>query len=295
MKRREFLRSGSSALLGVSLPVTADSDPNNKKRISASKERSDSFRKPRDFSKEPFRRLVILGESHVAGGAGSWLRNDEDRYADVVVRLINACQDTPIEYYNKGIGSNVISQRSPGYVHSVKPSALERYKKDVIDLGPDLFILAYGTNDMMAGMPVEDFREDMASIISHVKRACAPMTVLTTVLYMTAWKSWPPYDKGSVELALKYNDCVRSLAAEFDCVVADVWASQGGADWLIHFDGVHANRVGCLLIGHRVFEAICQHASGLTKQTFAHIGGTEWSRIAIQKRAASGAPFKKTW
>ena len=88
MKRREFLRSGSSALFGVGLPVTVESDPSVKKRINASqpsdRQSTDSFRKPRDFRKEPFRRLVILGESHVAGGAGSWLRNDEERYADVV-------------------------------------------------------------------------------------------------------------------------------------------------------------------------------------------------------------------
>ena len=57
------------------------------------------------------------------------------------------------------------------------------------------------------------------------------MTVLTTVYYMTGWKSYPPYDKGSVELTRRYNDCIRGLAAEFDCILADVWAAEGMADW----------------------------------------------------------------
>ena len=116
-----------------------------------------------NLRKEPFKRLVILGESTVQGGP--WLRREADRFADVLVRLINACQDEPIEYFNKGIGANAISPRSPGYEASAKPSALERYRDDVIAREPDLFILCYGLNDMRAGMPLEDFREDMAAII----------------------------------------------------------------------------------------------------------------------------------
>jgi lysophospholipase L1-like esterase len=298
MNRREFLTNGPIALLGMAAPVAASPDPrasagcSDAQRAEAKKENA---LKPRDFRKEPFKRFVILGESMVSGGAGRWLQSNEQRYADVVEGLINACQEKPVEYVNKGIGGNAISPRSPGYRQSTKPSALERYKTDVIDLNPDLFILAYGTNDMVAGMPVADFREDMARIISDVKKACAPMIVLTTIYYMTGWKSWPPFDKGSVELSLAYNDCIRGLANEFDCVVADVWAAAGGADWLIHYDGAHSNRVGCLVIGHRVFEAICQHASGLTQQTFSQIQRTDWSQMAIRKRREFGDPFQQTW
>jgi len=248
---------------------------------------------PRDFKKDPFRRLVILGESTVEGGP--WLQHNEDRFADVLVRLINACQNDPIDYFNKGIGANAISPRSPGYEKSRKPSALERYRKDVIGLDPDLFILCYGLNDMRAAMPLEDFQRDMATIIRDVQRACSPMTVLTTVYYMTGWHSFPPYDKGSVELTLEYNACIRGLAKDYDCVLADVWSAEGQADWLIHYDGVHANKVGNLAIAHRIFEAIAQHASGLTRQAFAQTRDTEWTRRTKQMRADVGDPFKKNW
>jgi len=142
---------------------------------------------------------------------------------------------------------------------------------------------------------LSDFREDMATIIRHVKEACAPLTVLTTIYYMTGWKSWPPYDKGSVELTLRYNDCLRGLAAEFDCILADVWAGEGGADWLIHYDGVHANKVGNLVIAHRVFEALAQHASGLTNWTFVQDRDTKWTQETTKRRAEVGDPFNKTW
>lgn len=249
--------------------------------------------RPRDFRKEPFRRLVVMGESTVQGGG--WLVRREHRFADLLAESINACQEHPVEYHNKGIGANAISPRSPGYAQSAKPSALERYKTDVISLRPDLFVLCYGLNDMRAGMPIADFREDMATIITGVQKACSPVTVLTTVYHMTGWRSFAPYDKGSVAATLEYNACIRGLAEEHGCVLADVWAAEGLADWLIHPDGVHANRVGNLLIAHRVFEAIAQHASGLTTWTFAQDHDTVWTQRTTKMRAQAGDPFQKSW
>ncbi len=258
------------------------------------RETAPAFQRPKDYHKEPFRRMVIMGESTVEGGP--WLQVlPDDRYADVLRRLINSCQQRPVEYYNKGIGANAISPRSPGYAQSRKPSALERYHKDVIELKPDLFILAYGLNDMRAGMPVDEFRQDMATIIGDVKKTCAPMIVLTTVYYMTGWKSYPPYDKGSIEATLKYNGCIRSLAEEFDCVLADPWDAEGGADWLINPDGVHANKVGNLLIAHRIFEAIAKHASGLAAWTNELDASTKWVANTTRMRAEQGDAYRKTW
>lgn len=248
---------------------------------------------PKDFSKDPFRRMVILGESTVEGGG--WLIREEDRYADIVVRLIGDCQGAPIEYINKGIGANAISPRSPGYPDSRKPSALERYRTDVIDHQPDLFILAYGLNDMRAGMPIADFREDMATILRDVRTACHPVIVLTTIYHMTAWKSWAPYDKGSPELTLEYNDAIKGLAAEFDCILADVWAAEAPIDWAIHYDGVHANKLGNLLIAHRVFEALARNCSGLTQRIYAEDLKTDWTENTARARSLSGDPFLKTW
>jgi lysophospholipase L1-like esterase len=262
--------------------------------VAGASEATTTIDKPKDYRKEPFRRMVILGESTVEGGP--WLQVlPDDRYADVLRRLINACQQRPVEYFNKGIGANAISPRSPGYANSRKPSALERYKKDVVELKPDLFILAYGLNDMRAAMPIADFREDMATIIREVKQASDPMIVLTTIYYMTGWKSYPPYDKGSVELTLKYNECIRGLAREFDCVLADPWSAEGGADWVINPDGVHANKVGNLLIANRIFEAIAQHASGLSAWTNELDSTTKWVANTTKSRSESGDPYRKTW
>ena len=296
MNRRLFLKSTSSGLAGLAGGAAVASKPGRAARTGSSlitAPETAAWVRPKDYRKEPFHRLVILGESTVEGGP--WLHAKDDRYADVLVRLINSVQELPIEYINKGIGNNSISPRSPGYAQSAKPSAIERYRKDVIENRPDLFILAYGLNDMRAGMSVELFREDMSTIIRDVKNASAPVTVLTTVYYMTGYRSWPPINKGSVELTLKYNECVRSLASEFDCIIADVWSAEGGADWLIGYDGVHANKVGNLVLGNKIFEAIALHCSGLSEYVFRQERETEWTKRTTQKRAEAGDPFRTTW
>src|SRR5438046_1514002 len=93
----------SSPTQAVRPPCTSGGGPPG-----ATSDRHDAgsrFSKPRDFKKEPFKRFVIMGESTVHGGP--WLpREEEDRYADVLVRLINACQEKPVEYHNKGISAN---------------------------------------------------------------------------------------------------------------------------------------------------------------------------------------------
>jgi lysophospholipase L1-like esterase len=299
MKRRDFLVATPSAAFAAAVPFklvgTAMPESNENGGIDPHPREDpiSGLEKSKDYKKEPYKRLVILGESTVHGGP--WLRQPDGRYADVLVQLINACQQTPIEYFNKGISANAISPRSPGYEESAKPSALERYHADVIDLKPDLFILAYGLNDMRANMPLQDFHDDMATIIRDVKKACSPVIMLTTIYYMRSWRSFPPYDKGSVPLTMRYNESIRGLAAEFDCILADAWGSEGGADWLIHYDGVHANKVGNLLLGHRLFEALAQHSSCLTNGVFAEERDSDWSKQTIKSRADVGDPFTKTW
>jgi hypothetical protein len=125
--------------------------------------------RPVDYRSEPFHRVVVMGESTVEGGG--WLESREERYANVLVKLITEAQGQPIEYFNKGIGANAISPKSPGYAQSRKPSAMERYRTDVIANRPDLFVLAYGLNDMRAGMDLDSFIAELETIVRDVKAA----------------------------------------------------------------------------------------------------------------------------
>jgi lysophospholipase L1-like esterase len=246
-----------------------------------------------DYRKDPFRKMVILGESTVEGGP--WLFSAGFRFGDILASLINSVQSSPMEYINKGIGANSISPRSPGYQDSRKPSALERYQADVISHNPDLFIFCYGLNDMRAGMNVDEFIEDCRTILTAVNNACQPLTVMTTIYHMTGWRSYPPFDKGSPSLSRIYNERIKALAEEMKALVADVWKAQGEADWLIHPDGVHANRLGNLIIAHEILATLARHCSGLTKSVFEADMTTSWTRNTTASRQKVGDPFRKTW
>jgi lysophospholipase L1-like esterase len=229
-----------------------------------------------------------MGESTVEGGG--WLAKREERYADVLVRLINEAQAEPVEYFNKGIGANSISPKSPGYAASRKPSAIERYQSDVIANRPDLFILAYGLNDMRAGMDVDVFIEEMQRIILDVRAACDPLIVLVSVYHMPRYDCFPPFDKGSAKATLRYNDAIRRLAERTGCLYADVYSAQARADWLAHQDTVHANKVGNLVIGHEIFRVLAIHCSGLSKAINEANEDTKWTRSIRASRWGTTRP-----
>ncbi|MDP6125677.1 MAG: GDSL-type esterase/lipase family protein, partial [Candidatus Latescibacteria bacterium] len=201
----------------------------------------------------------------------------------------------PVEYMNKGIGANAVSSRSPGYPLSAKPSALERYRDDVIANDPDLFVCAYGLNDMRADMPLAEFIEDLRTVVTDVKAACNPIIVLTTVYYMTGWKSFGPYDRGSVATTEGYNSAIRALAAEEDCLLADVWGGADKADWLVNPDGVHANKVGNMIIANRVFEAIARACSGVSAHTYEEDLERPWTKHTMEARDNSNDPHDPWW
>jgi len=226
--------------------------------------------------KGPFKRLVVLGESTVEGGG--WLASAEERWADLLWKQLEKAQEQSILYYNAGLGASVIAPRSPGYQDSVKPSASERLDNQVIDKKPDLLVVSYGLNDMRAGMTVNDFIEEMKQIISRIRKRLDPLIVLVSVYHMSAYKFYPPFDKGSVSRTRLYNRRLRGFASGNDCVYADIWQSQAQKDYLIHPDTVHANKVGNMIIANKVFEVIVQAAPGLVRQVQKRDNKTVWTR-----------------
>jgi lysophospholipase L1-like esterase len=232
----------------------------------------------------PFKSLVVLGESTVEGGP--WLRNTGERWADILHRLLEEAQEQPLRYHNAGLGASVIAPSSPGYAASNKPSAAERLDGEVIAHKPDLLVIAYGLNDMRAGMRLADFRAELESVIRRVRTKLTPLIVLVAVYHISAYDRYPPFDRGSVAATKRYNARLRSLAKARGCVFADVWAAEGQADHVVHPDTVHANKLGNLLIAHEVFEAIVHAAPGIARNVQRRDAGTEWTRacLGIKKR-----------
>lgn len=229
----------------------------------------------RNYWDQEFERMIVLGESTVEGGG--WIGSDAERYADILAGLIDGVQSQAVIYENAGIGASVISPRSPGYEASRKPSAMERYERDVIGKQPDLFVMAYGLNDMRAGMEPDAFEEELLKLTQHVRSAVGELViVMVTVYHMTRFDWYPPFDRGSLDITRTYNERIRRVAGKVDGLVADVFEAQGEADWLINPDGVHGNKVGNLIIANRIFETLATNCSGLSQATQERDGSTEW-------------------
>jgi len=233
---------------------------------------------PRPGPIGPFQRLVVLGESTVEGGG--WLQNDRERFADILAQLLEYCQEAPLDYHNAGLGASVISPRTEAYDGSRKPSAMERLEKQVIAHRPDLLVIAYGLNDMRGGVTPEDFRRELEALIVQVRQTIDPQIVIVNVYHQTKLDRFPPSNRGSQEAIRAYNGMLRETAKKLNCIHADAWAAEGGCDWVVHNDGVHANRIGNLLIAHRILEAIVHACPGLATNVQRRDADTEWTRIA---------------
>lgn len=223
----------------------------------------------------PFKSLVVLGESTVEGGP--WLAKPEERWADLLWRSLETAQESSLRYHNAGIGASVISPKSPGYEVSTKPSGAERLQKEILSRNPDLVVIAYGLNDMRAGMSVTDFKTEMKKIIVRIRAKLHPLIILVNIYHVAAYNYYPPFDKGSLGKTKQYNRMLKDLAAETGCAYADVWSAQGRKNHVIHQDTVHANKVGNMLIANKVFETVIHHAPGITESVDRRNATTPWT------------------
>ncbi|KKO00632.1 hypothetical protein LCGC14_0124060 [marine sediment metagenome] len=229
-----------------------------------------------DPPRGPFKSLVVLGESTVEGGG--WLSGPDERYANLLWHLLEHAQEQALAYHNAGVGASVISPRSPGYEASVKPSASERLDEEVIAHNPDLVVVAYGLNDMRAGMSVADFKAELVAVLDRIDESTDAMMVIVNVYHQSAYCHYPPYDKGGVAVTDEYNRMLEQLAAERGCVYADIYSAEAQKDHLIHPDTVHANKVGNMILANKVFEAIVLASPGITTNVAERDADTEWTR-----------------
>ena len=237
----------------------------------------------RDYWSKPFQVAVALGESTTAGGTAT---SRELTWVNRLADLINESQLQPVRVINSGIGANVISRRSPEYENSGKPSAMERYRKHVIDHRPDLVLVSYGLNDARGGTPLAQFLEDLRQIVLDIKNQTGALIVIVNAYFMTGFDRYTPFNKADVATFLGYNAGLQRLALECDSLYADVFAAEDMAPWVIDPDGVHANNLGHRVIANRIFEVLAQNCSGLAQKAFElRKNFKQWRDESVLKKA----------
>ena len=219
----------------------------------------------RDWHREEFKVMVTLGDSITAGG---WSSSRERCWALRLATLISDVQSQPVKLVNSGIGANVISTLSPCYEFSGKPAASERLDKHVIAHGPDLLVIGYGLNDARGGTPLELFAEEMRAIIDRIRGKVQPLIVLLGPFFMTSFQSGnEQWSHGSLKIFHTFNNLIYDIARAKDCLFVDLLEAYGETEWMVHYDGVHANDIGHLIIANKIFGVLAQNCSGLAKNT----------------------------
>jgi lysophospholipase L1-like esterase len=219
----------------------------------------------KDWHNKEFRKFVALGESTTAGG---WSTSPERCWVPRLKALIDDMQQRPVELFNAGIGANVISRKAPEYAHSGQPAADTRLDKHVIKERPDLLVISYGLNDARGGTSVAFFCAVMASLIRRVRKKIDPVIVLPGPYFMTDFTvGQPHWSKANLDIFATFNQAIAQVAREEQCLFVDLLAAYGGAEWMIHYDGVHANDLGHRIVANRIFEVLAQHCSGLAAWT----------------------------
>jgi len=219
----------------------------------------------RDWWSDEFRMMVAIGESTTAGG---WSTSRDRCWVSLLADLISNYQSRPVEFVNMGIGANVISRRSPCYASGSKPAGDERVDEHVIAHHPDLVIVSYGLNDARGGTPVELFAEELVALVRCIRRQTRALIVLLGPYYITDFalggKEWGHAD---LPLLYEFNQVIAEVGEEEQCLFVDVLAANGETDWMIHYDGVHANDLGHRIIANEVFEVLAQNCSCLARHT----------------------------
>lgn len=239
----------------------------------------------KDFRAKPIHRMVVIGESIAFGMTASDPRNE---WVQTVANLLRDFQDVPLHVINNAIPANVISPRSPAYRNLseyARPSALERYQKDLIDLNPDLAVIAYGLNDSRCGYEAEKFLDDLATIIKDTRQNTEALIVLTSPYWNTQYnqKLWnsldeiPDFGDFSVtgdELVKEYITGIQKLASKYGCLFVDLYSPTEGCTWLLNKDRCHYNDVGQRMIGQLIFNKIVSNCSftGLKSQRIEEEG-----------------------
>ncbi len=204
----------------------------------------------------PFTCLVALGDSITMGASAT---RPEFAWVARLGRLLAEFQDAPPRVINSGVSGNLISPRSRAYWHtdSARPSALERYRRDVTAHRPDLALLSFGLNDMRCGTPLEGFMRDLDALVQGIRAETPATVVLVGVYFMTGFQQhgavWGHADLAKTR---RWNRRIERYATAHDLIFADVYRAQGEAAWGVDNDGVHPNNLGHALIAQGVFQAL---------------------------------------
>jgi lysophospholipase L1-like esterase len=151
---------------------------------------------------------------------------------------------------------------------------LARFEKDILGPKPDLITISVGVNDVWRGfsasnpkgdgpegIPLDEFRKNVESIVSQGTAAGA------TVIVLSGTPIGENMQNPANVKAKDYNDALKDIASThhllfvdlqkpFRTLIADYRKTTGASDFFLTVDGIHMNDDGNLVMAHTLLTAL---------------------------------------
>jgi lysophospholipase L1-like esterase len=190
----------------------------------------------------PWSRYVALGDSFTEGigdpepNSPGGHRGWADRVAEVL-----AAGNPAFAYANLAVRGKLIQQ------------IMDEQIEPAVQLRPDLISISAGGNDVLR--PGTDPDEIAAKFETVIERLAADRP--TIVVFTGVDVGFSPVFRSIRGKVAIYNENIRSVAAKYDCIVADQWALTEIQDQRMWApDRLHLNAIGHHTVARMVLDAL---------------------------------------
>lgn len=165
--------------------------------------------------------------------------------------ITKQCARRALEINEGFLGENVVDTLNP---------ALD---SRVLVHNPELIILAGGLNDMRKGTAIGTFETAYNAMVAEaVAYSSVNWVVCCSLVHMTAYSSFAPYDQGDDTDNHTYNSSISTIASNNGASFADVHTGMDHTDALVDTDGVHPNNAGHANIAATIIPVVVAAING---------------------------------
>lgn len=191
-----------------------------------------------------------------------------------------AANGVKIEIIGAGIGGHKSNQM------------LERLDRDVLSKKPQWMTLSCGVNDVWhgaKGVPLEDYKKNITAIVDQAQAAGVKVVLLTSTMIREDQAN-PENQK-----LVAYNECLRTLAKDKKCLLADLNAEMQAAlaeavksqpkpanGNYLTADGVHMAAAGNRMMAIGVLKGFGLNAAELAKANNAWLDMPNTSNVTVK-------------
>lgn len=197
-------------------------------------------------------KIAFLGDSITQAGA------DPKGYVRLVISGLEA----------NGVNATAIPAGISGHKSN---DMLARLERDVLSKKPDWMTLSCGVNDVWhgaGGVPLDQYKKNIATIVERCQTAGVKVMILTSTMI---GEDQPNVNNQKL---VAYNEFLRTLAKEKNCLLADLNADMQAAiaqagtakkGNLLTADGVHMNPAGNQMMATGVLKGFGLSAEQIAK------------------------------